>query len=127
MSEISEDIIFKTNFNEKLELNEKFVRLKIKKDGIMSINFRCNEKNMNEVIKFFGNFKGSNPFIMNIGDTGDIHCYFKGISPMLRKVDETGYPYSFVSVTAQELKTPVQNEESEEKSCGCYSSLINKS
>ncbi|MDR1820472.1 MAG: hypothetical protein LBR15_09550 [Methanobrevibacter sp.] len=126
MAEISENIIFKIKSNEILELNEKFVGLRIRKDGIMSINFRCNEEDMSKVIKFFGNFEGSNPFTMNIGDTGDIHCYFKGISPMLRKTDETGYPYSFVSVTVQELKKPVKNEDDEEKSCDCYSSLISK-
>ncbi|MDR2830093.1 MAG: hypothetical protein LBB45_03495 [Methanobrevibacter sp.] len=126
MSEISENVIFKTISNEKLELNERFVGLKIRNDGIMSINFRCNEEDLNKISEFFGSLKGSNPFTMDIGNTGDINCYFKGISSILRKTDETGYPYCFLSVTAQELKKP-KYDDSKKENCGCFSSLINKS
>ncbi|MDR3223686.1 MAG: hypothetical protein LBT66_08170 [Methanobrevibacter sp.] len=126
MSEISENVIFKTDHDAKLELNENFVGLRIRKDGIMSINFRCSEENMDRVIEFFGSFKGSNPFTMDIGNTGDIDCYFKGISSVLRKTDETGYPYCFVSVTAQELKKPNKIMMSSEKSSHCFSSLVDK-
>jgi hypothetical protein len=127
MSEISENVLFKTNSNEKLELNERFVGLRVRDDGIMNINFRCTEEDMNKVSEFFGNFKGSNPFIMDIGDTGEINCYFKGISPILRKTDETGYPYFFASVTAQELKKTIKSDDSEDESCVCFDSFIDKS
>lgn len=30
--------------------------------------------------------------------------YFKGVAPLLKQIDETGFEYSFLSVTLQELK-----------------------
>ncbi|MDR2873508.1 MAG: hypothetical protein LBV42_01990 [Methanobrevibacter sp.] len=103
---ISDKVIFKKDSGEKIEVKEKFVGLKIRKDKIMSINFRCPENDINPIKEFFGKFKGNSPFKLNIGETGDIPCYFKGISPVLKQTDEAGFQYYFVSVTAQELGTP---------------------
>jgi hypothetical protein len=117
MSDISDNVIFKIDSGEKIEIKEKFVGLRVRKDKIMSINFRCPEKDIIPIVKFFEKFKGHSHFKINIGDTGDIPCYFKGISPVLKKTDKSGFPYRFVSVTAQELRSP---EPKDLEDCGCF-------
>ncbi|MCL2157670.1 MAG: hypothetical protein FWH54_06580 [Methanobrevibacter sp.] len=104
MSEIAENIAFKRDSGEELELNQKYVGLKTRQSGIMTVNFRCPEEEINRVKDFFEKLVTSEPIKLNIGDTGDIECYFKGISPLLEKKDDAIFKYFFLSVTLQELK-----------------------
>jgi len=117
MSEISDTIVFK-NDKEEIEIDQKFVGLKTRADGIMTINFRCPQEEIRKVNVFFSGFKGHDPLKIDIGNTGDLNCYFKGMAPLLKKTDDAGFIYFFLSVTVQELKNP--SVEDIEGGCGCF-------
>ena len=104
MSDIAENIVFKKDSGEELDIDQKYVGLKTRPNGIMTVNFRCPEEEMNNVKGFFEGLRTSEPMKFNIGETGDIECYFKGVSPLLEKKDGVGPHYFFLSVTLQELK-----------------------
>ncbi|KZX16304.1 hypothetical protein MBCUT_09170 [Methanobrevibacter cuticularis] len=103
MSEIDENIIFKKDSNEELDIAQKFVGLKLRQEGILTVNFRSPKEEMDEIKKFFDGLKASEHLIYNIGNTGDVSCYFKGVAPLLEQTDDTGFNYFFLSVTLQEL------------------------
>jgi len=102
MSEISENIIFKRNSGEKIEVPQKFVGLKNKQNGLLAVNFRTPPEKIDDIKTFFVGFRSSEPLTYDIGNTGKVKCYFKGISPLLKQTSETGLEYSFLSVTLQE-------------------------
>jgi len=104
MSDISENVVFKKDSGEELDINQKYVGLKTRPDGIMTVNFRSPEDEIIKIKDFFEGFRSSEPINFDIGETGNIECYFKGISPLLEKTNETGSNYFFLSVTLQELK-----------------------
>lgn len=115
MSDISENIIFKKDSGEELDIKQKYVGLKIRPHGIMTVNFRSPEEEMNRIKGYFENFRTLEPVKVDIGETGNIECYFKGVSPLLEKKDDGGLTYFFLSVTLQELK----NNEDEPQTGGC--------
>lgn len=117
MSEISENIIFKKDSGEKVEILQKFVGLKARQDGILAINFRAPKENIDDVKNFFEGFLDSQQLTYDIGDTGEVECYFKGVSPLLKQKDDAGFEYFFLSVTLQEMKS--ECDEEEYPSCGC--------
>jgi len=104
MSDITENIVFKRDSGEELLVNQKYVGLKTRMNGIMTVNFRSPEEEINKIKDFFYGVMTSEPMKLNIGDTGDIECYFKGVSPLLEKNDDISFKYFFLSVTLQELK-----------------------
>jgi len=116
MSEISENIAFKKDSSEKIEVPQKFVGLKARQEGILTINFRIPKENVEDVKNFFEGFQDSQPLTYNIGNTGEVECYFKGVSPLLQQKDGSGFEYYFLSVTIQELKSDYDDEA---PSCGC--------
>ena len=118
MSEISENIILKKESGEKIEVPQKFVGLKARQDGILAINFRTPKENIEDIKSFFEGFVDSEQLTYDIGNTGEVQCYFKGVSPLLKQKDTGGFEYYFLSVTLQELKK--QYDELEYPSCdGC--------
>ena len=117
MSEISENIIFKKDSGEKVEILQKFVGLKARQDGILAINFRAPKENIDDVKNFFERFVDSEQLTYDIGDTGEVQCYFKGVSPLLKQKDNAGFEYFFLSVTLQEIKK--EYDEDNYPSCGC--------
>ncbi|MBZ9571296.1 hypothetical protein KQY27_07035 [Methanobrevibacter sp. TMH8] len=116
MSEISENIIFKRDSGEKIEVPEKFVGLKARQEGILTVNFRTPQENIEEIKNFFEGFKSSQPLTYDIGNTGEVQCYFKGVAPLLQQKDEAGFEYYFLSVTLQELKN--NDADDDLPSCG---------
>lgn len=104
MSDIGENVIFKKDSGDILSINQKFVGLKSRKSGILTVNFRSPEEEINKAKRFFEGLQSFEMIKFNIGDTGDIECYFKGISPLLEQTDDAGFQYFFLSVTLQELK-----------------------
>ena len=102
-SEIGEMIIFKKRDDQKLFVHQSNLKLRANEEHIISFNFRDSKDKINEVVEFFESFDYAEPIKFDIGNTGDVNCYYKGISPVLDKEDK-GYKYSFVSVTLQELK-----------------------
>jgi hypothetical protein len=109
MSEIKENIIFKKDSGEKVEIPQKFVGLKLRQGGILTVNVRTPPEKIEDVKKFFEGFKALEPLSYDIGDTGEVKCYFKGIAPLLQQTDDTGFEYSFLSVTLQEIQPEEDN------------------
>ncbi|MDL2271336.1 hypothetical protein LJC03_05990, partial [Methanobrevibacter sp. OttesenSCG-928-I08] len=98
-----------------LDIDQKFVGLKMKENNILSVNFRVPGDIKDEIMDYFQRFKIGEPMSFDIGNTGDINCLFKGISPVVSN-DDKGY---FISITLQEIKAKPQ-EESEGHEChGC--------
>lgn len=104
MSEINDNIIFEKDSGEKVEILQKYVGLKARQEGILTVNFRTPPEIIDDIKTFFTGFKASEALIYDIGQTGKVKCYFKGIAPLLQRTDDTGFEYSFLSVTLQELK-----------------------
>lgn len=117
MSEIDEIVIFKKQLGLNLEIDQRFVGLRMKENKVLIFNFTGSEELKDEVVKYFSKFKMQEPIKVDIGNTGDIHCYFKGVSPVTQ--DKEGL-YHF-SVYLQELeKTPNREEEEGCEECtGC--------
>lgn len=98
-SDIGEMIVFKKRDDKKLFVHQNNLRLRSNDEHIISFNFRDSKDKINEVVEFFESFDYAEPVKFDIGNTGDVNCYYKGISPVLDK-----NKYTFVSVTLQELK-----------------------
>ena len=101
-------VIFKQEYGNELLVEQSYVRIRAKEDGFMSFNLRVPKEQINDIEAFFKGFKIPEPILIDIACTGNIHCYFKGISPIIEKPD-----YSFISATVQELKQEVVDEEQE--------------
>ena len=101
-------VIFKQEYGNELLVNQSYVRIRSKEDGMMSFNLRVPKDQITDIESYFKGFKIPEPILIDIACTGNIHCYFKGISPIIEKPD-----YSFISVTVQELKQEVVDEEQE--------------
>ena len=101
-------VIFKQEYGNELLVEQSYVRIRAKEDGFMSFNLRVPKEQINDIEAFFKGFKIPEPILIDIACTGNIHCYFKGVSPVIDKPD-----YSFISVTVQELKKEIVDEEQE--------------
>ena len=106
-----ECVIFKQEYGNELLVNQAHVGIRTKEDGMMSFNLRVPKDQIDDIESYFKGFKIPEPILIDIACTGNIHCYFKGISPIIEKPD-----YSFISVTVQELKQEIVDEE-QENSC----------
>ena len=101
-------VIFKQEYGNELLVEQAYVRIRSKEDNMMSFNLRVPKEQITDIESFFKGFKIPEPILIDIACTGNIHCYFKGISPIIDKPD-----YSFISVTVQELKQEIVDEEQE--------------
>ena len=101
-------VIFKQEYGNELLVNQSYVRIRTKEDGMMSFNLRVPKDQITDIESYFKGFKIPEPILIDIACTGNIHCYFKGISPIIEKPE-----YSFISVTVQELKQEIVDEEQE--------------
>ena len=119
--EIGTNVIFKKQLGLNYEIDQKYVGLKMKENNILSFNFRVPEYLINEIEAYFKRFKLGEPILVDIGGTGDIRCYFKGISPILKNKNELDQ--YFISATLQEDKQydPIEEEKCETCSgCGFH-------
>ncbi len=101
-------VIFKQEYGNELLVNQAHVGIRTKEDGMMSFNLRVPKDQISDIESYFKGFKIPEPILIDIACTGNIHCYFKGISPVIEKPE-----YSFISVTVQELKQEIVDEEQE--------------
>ncbi len=101
-------VIFKQEYGNELLVNQAHVGIRTKEDGMMSFNLRVPKDQISDIESYFKGFKIPEPILIDIACTGNIHCYFKGISPIIEKPE-----YSFISVTVQELKQEIVDEEQE--------------
>lgn len=102
-SEIDNTVTFKKELGLDFKIDQHYVGLKIKENNILSFNFRLPESLKNDVESYFKRFKIGEPIKIDIGGTGDISCYFKGTSPVIRQED-MGTEYYFISLTVQEIE-----------------------
>ena len=119
--EIGTNVIFKKQLGLNYEIDQKYVGLKMKENNILSFNFRVPGNLINEIEAYFKRFKLGEPILVDIGGTGDIRCYFKGISPILKNKNELDQ--YFISATLQEDKQydPIEEEKCETCSgCGFH-------
>ena len=101
-------VIFNQEYGNELLVNQAHVGIRTKEDGMMSFNLRVPKDQISDIESYFKGFKIPEPILIDIACTGNIHCYFKGISPIIEKPE-----YSFISVTVQELKQEIVDEEQE--------------
>ncbi len=111
-SEIGNNVIFKKELGLDFSIDQCYFGLKMKENNILSFNFRVPESLKNEVESYFKRFKIGEPIKVDIGGTGDISCYFKGTSPVLKRFED-GTEYYFISLTVQEIEkiTSVDEEQ----------------
>ena len=111
-SEIGNNVIFKKELGLNYEIDQQYVGLKMKENNILSFNFRVPESLKDEVESYFKRFKIGEPIKVDIGGTGDISCYFRGTSPVLKREDN-GTEYYFISLTVQEIEVIPPSDEPE--------------
>ena len=112
-------VIFKKELGRELELDQKYVGLKIGENNLLTVNFRVLEKEKEEILDYFGRFDLGEPIFFDIGNTGDIQCNFMGLSPAIEK-DDNGVKYYFIAATLQEIKKILPDEKDEGHTChGC--------
>ena len=114
-SNIDNIVIFKKKLGRNLEIDQKYVGLRTGENKILTVKLRVLEKDKEEIIDFFHKFSLGEPISLDIGNTGDIKCYFKGISPEIEKEDNGTY-YYLIAITLQEIEN-VPCEEDESHSC----------
>ncbi|KZX12233.1 hypothetical protein [Methanobrevibacter curvatus] len=121
MPEIDDNVLFKLEDGKVLELHQNLVRLKTREGGLLTVNIRSPTRIMEKIQEFFEGLHSNVLLSMDIGGTGDIKTYFRGVSPVLQQKNEAGLPYSFLSITLQEIKKFVPADD--EPHCGCNINL----
>lgn len=107
MNELDGDILFQKSSGskrigeDKFEVKQEYVTLISKPGGVLVMNIKAPEAESMSIHGFFEGLTDMEPITMNIANTGDIKCYFKGISPVM--MDEEGESIQKFSVTFQEL------------------------
>jgi len=107
MNELNGDVLFQKSSGserigeDKFEVKQEYVTLISKPGGILVINIKAPKVESIGIHGFFEGLTDMEPITMNIANTGDIKCYFKGISPVV--MDEEEESVQKFSVTFQEL------------------------
>lgn len=96
-------VIFKKQYGnikrpkvKELSINQNGIKI-FEKDQSMIINIILPVEESSKVYKFFEEFNFGEDILINISDSGDLECIFKGISSMIDKDS-----YSSFSITIQE-------------------------
>ena len=84
-NEIGTDIIFKKQLGLNLEIDQKYVGLKMKENNILSFNFRVPGALKDEVEAYFRRFKLGEPILVDIGGTGEMKWTSISCLPPYRK------------------------------------------
>ena len=101
-----ESVAFKQEYGNELLVDMMGVSIRPSDNKVMSYNIKAPKEKIEEIRDFFLGFKLSEPIFIDIAATGNIHCYFKGVSPIVDKPD-----YSFISVMVQELQKELVDAE----------------
>ena len=101
-----ESVAFKQEYGNELLVDMMGVSIRPSENKLMSYNIKAPKEKIEEIRNFFLGFKLSEPIFIDIAATGNIHCYFKGVSPIVDKPD-----YSFISVMVQELQKELVDAE----------------
>ncbi len=103
-----ECVAFKQEYGNTLLVEQSGISIRPSENKMMSFNIKVPKERIPEIQSFFKGFQMSEPILIDIAATGNIHCYFKGISPVVDKPE-----YSFLSVVVQELQKDIVEEEQE--------------
>lgn len=87
---------------EKLEVDDQHVTIQSRTGGSVVVNFKGSEAGIMDITNFFNGINEVEPLTVNIGGTGDVDHYFRGISDMT--LNEADGLYN-LSVTLQFLST----------------------
>lgn len=124
-SEISNIVLFKREDGDKFEFDDKYVGLKALKDDIFVFTVNAPQEVVGKSMIFFEGLKMFEPLKVDIGGTGDIPCYFKGVSPVVNKGEKVSPNSAFFTITLQELKNaPNFEEEHECVNCGFHNFTV---
>ncbi|WP_295721828.1 hypothetical protein [uncultured Methanobrevibacter sp.] len=116
-SDISNIVAFKKDDGNSFEFNDKYIRLKSLDENIFVFSVEAPQEIVGESMLFFESLKIFEP----IGGTGDIRCYFKGVSPIVGKGPSINgvHKNAFFTITLQELKPAVDDPEEDHVCVGC--------
>ncbi len=118
-SDIDNIVIFKKHLGLNFEIDQKYVGLKMKENKILVFNFTVPKSLLEEVQDYFSKFKMQEPIKVDIGNTGDISCYFKGVSPVTSSTND-GQEVYHIAIILQELeKIPPSDDEVCETCSNC--------
>lgn len=122
-TDIDNVIVFRNSSGLKIEVNHNNVGLKVKDKTTFVFNFNLSLKDKDLLISFFEKLKSYENVFVDIGHTGDINCYFMGISPCKKNFQDGTEFYSF-SVILKELKDfvpEISEDEDDELDHSCSS------
>lgn len=118
-STIDNIVIFKKHLGLNLEIDQKYVGLKMKENKILVFNFSVPENLIDEVQDYFSKFKIQEPIKVDIGNTGDINCYFKGTSPITSLQNNNKEIFNMAVILQELQKTPSSDEDVCETCSNC--------
>ncbi len=70
---------------EKLEVDDKHVTIQSRTGGSVVVNFKGSESELMNIRDFFNGVNEVEPLTLNIGGTGEVDHYFRGISEIIPK------------------------------------------
>ena len=70
---------------EKLEVDDKHVTIQSRTGGSVVVNFKGSESELKDISNFFNGVNEVEPLTLNIGGTGEVDHYFRGISEITPK------------------------------------------
>ena len=118
-SDIDNVVIFKKHLGLNFEIDQYYVGLKMKENKILVFDFSVPENLLMEIQNYFSKFKMQEPIKVDIGNTGDIICYFKGTSPVTFSMNGNE-KVCHIAVILQELeKIPPSDDEVCETCSNC--------
>ncbi|MGB7968198.1 MAG: hypothetical protein WCF28_01350 [Methanobacterium sp.] len=72
---------------EKLEVDDKHVTIQSRTGGSVVVNFKGSESELMDISNFFKGVNEVEPLTLNIGGSGEVDHYFRGISEITPKED----------------------------------------
>lgn len=115
--DLNECVIFVKDDNQVLAVNTRNVGIKQRQDDTMGVNFTITPKETKELENFFNKFSTGEKFYFNISQTGYRPVYYRGLSPITKKVS-TGEEAFMITLFMQ--KAIVEPDDSYfEPTCEC--------
>ncbi|MGN1363484.1 MAG: hypothetical protein ACI4VU_07265 [Methanobrevibacter sp.] len=120
-NDISNVVLFKRQNDDYYEFDDKYVGLKMLDNNVFVFSIEAPQEEVGKSMMFFENIAMFEPILVDIGGTGNIPCYFKGVSPVVGKgpMMNGTHKNAFYTVTLQELVNAPPDVEEEHECVGC--------
>lgn len=120
-SSIGNIVSFKKQNNDYYEFNDKYVGLKLLDNHVFVFSIEAPQEEIGRSMMFFDSLDMFEPILVDIGGTGNIPCYFKGVSPVVGKGSGGNGRQGdgFYTITLQELVNAPPDVEAEHECVGC--------